>query len=254
MNDPASSRPALPPTDDVARKQQQFNAAMDRYERRPVYRLIGKVTSIVIVSFQAYFLIMVMNRPLAASGHLVAFLAAFVLADFVNGFVHLVMDNTAGYDSAVGPLIAAFHLHHKTPAYRRSFLPWVYVNESGAKIWLACVYALVALFHTFFSLPPFPLALFAYFGILSSVAEVSHYLCHVHRGPFARLLAKTGLLLSPRHHGKHHIADNVHYAFLNGMTNPLLDLIARRFFAGYKQNTDLHHAAYTGKGTANRAS
>jgi sterol desaturase/sphingolipid hydroxylase (fatty acid hydroxylase superfamily) len=128
----------------------------------------------------------------------------------------------------------------------------VYFNESGAKIWLACVCVLVALFHAFFSLPPFPLALFAYFGILSSIAEVSHYLCHVPRGPFATFLGKTGLLLSPRHHGKHHLADNIHYAFLNGMTNPLLDLIARRFFVGYKQNTDLHHATYTGKGTANR--
>jgi hypothetical protein len=170
---------------------------MDRYERRPVYRLIGKVTSIVIVSLQVYFLFVVMNRPLGAVGHLVAFALAFVLADFVNGFVHLVMDNTAGYDSAVGPLIAAFHLHHRTPAYRESFLPWVYFNESGAKIWLACVCMLVALFHAFFSLPPFALALFAYFGILSSIAEVSHYLCHVPRGPFATFLGKTGLLLSP---------------------------------------------------------
>lgn len=246
-----SAEPA-PPTNDVERKQRQFNAAMDRYERQPVYRWIGKVTSIVVVSFQAYFLYAVMNRPLGAAGHLAAFALAFVLADFVNGFVHLVMDNTAGYNSAVGPLIAAFHLHHRTPAYRQSFLPWVYFNESGAKIWLACSYVLAALLDTFISLPTFPLAVFAYFGILSSIAEVSHYLCHVPRGPVATFLGRTGVLLSPRHHGKHHLADNVHYAFLNGMTNPLLDLIARRFFVGYKQNTDLHHATYAGKGTANR--
>jgi hypothetical protein len=252
MHDRGSSGPASPPTGDVERKQQQFCAAMDRYERRPVYRWTGKVTSIVIVSFQAYFLLAMMKHPLGAVGHLVAVLVAFVLADFVNGFVHLVMDNTAGYDSAVGPLIAAFHLHHKTPAYRQSFLPWVYFNETGSKIWLACVYALAVLVHALFALPPFALALVAYFGVLSSIAEVSHYLCHVPRGPIATFLGKTGLLLSPRHHGKHHAADNVHYAFLNGMTNPLLDLIARRFFTGYKQNTDLHHATYTGKGTANR--
>jgi len=232
--------------------QRQFNAAMDRYERRSVYRLIGKATSIIVIAFQAYFLYAATSRPLGAAEHLAAFAVAFVLADFVNGFVHLVMDNTAGYDSAVGPLIAAFHLHHRTPAYRPNFLPWVYFNESGAKIWLACAYVLLALLHAVFSLPSFPLAVFAYFGMLSSVAEVSHYLCHVPRGAIATFLGKTGILLSPRHHGKHHLADNVHYAFLNGMTNPLLDLIARRFFAGYKQNTDLHHATYTGKGTANR--
>jgi sterol desaturase/sphingolipid hydroxylase (fatty acid hydroxylase superfamily) len=136
--------------------------------------------------------------------------------------------------------------------YRRSFLPLVYFNESGAKLWLACAFLLVLAFSTVFPLPPFPLALFAYFGVFSSVAEVSHYLCHSPRGPVTTLLGKCGLLLSPRHHAKHHLADNTHYAFLNGMTNPLLDRIATRFFPGYKQTTDLHHATYTGAGTANR--
>jgi hypothetical protein len=38
--------------------------------------------------------------------------------------------------------------------------------------------------------------------------------------------------------------DNVSYAFLNGLTDPLINHIASRFYRGYKQNTDLHYATY----------
>jgi hypothetical protein len=58
--------------------------------------------------------------------------------------------------------------------------------------------------------------------------------------------------MSKRHHARHHLADNVDYAFLNGLTDPLLNVIAKKLYPGYKDTTDLHYAAYTGKGTDNR--
>jgi hypothetical protein len=56
-----------------------------------------------------------------------------------------------------------------------------------------------------------------------------------------------------RYHARHHRNDNVQYAFLNGMSDPLLDLIARKFYTGYKTTTDNHYARYAGPDTANRA-
>ena len=65
-------------------------------------------------------------------------------------------------------------------------------------------------------------------------------------------MRSAGLLLSKRHHARHHRDDNVNYAFLNGLSDPMLNAIARRCSRGYRSTTDLHYAAYSGAGTANR--
>jgi hypothetical protein len=63
--------------------------------------------------------------------------------------------------------------------------------------------------------------------------------------PLACWLGNCGILLGKRHHARHHLGNNVSYAFLNGLTDPLIDPIARRLYPGYKITTDLHFAAYT---------
>ena len=233
-------------------KQQQFNAAMDLYEKRRVYRLIGKAVSLANVSLQVYVLVLVLPLSIGVPWQLLSFLVAYVAADFFNGLVHMIMDNSDSYDTPAGPLIAAFHLHHRTPLYRKNLLPLVYFNESGAKIWLVGVLLLTVLLIKTSSVPPVVSTMLAYFGILSSVAEVSHYSCHVMDAGITRWLRSAGLLLSKKHHARHHLEDNVHYAFLNGLTDPLLNLIAKKFFPGYKNTTDRHYATYAGAGTANR--
>jgi len=91
-------------------------------------------------------------------------------------------------------------------------------------------------------------------GILSSVAEVSHFLCHNAKSKTVLFLQKIGLLLSMEHHHNHHAKDNQSYAFLNGMSDFLLDRIAKRFYGGYKENSDLHSEGYDGEDTGNRGS
>ncbi|MDO8803076.1 MAG: fatty acid desaturase CarF family protein [Elusimicrobiota bacterium] len=93
-------------------------------------------------------------------------------------------------------------------------------------------------------LNPVLLYTLVYTGMLSSVAEVSHYLAHNSNSPVAGFLARTGLLLPKRRHARHHLEDNVSYTFLNGATDPLVDMIARRYSAGYKNGTDLHYSKY----------
>lgn len=180
------------------------------------------------------------------------FFAAYVAADFINGLVHLYMDNNDNYDSIAGPLIAAFHLHHRTPLYKKNNILLVYFNESGAKNWLVGYLLLAAILIKTMSLHPVISYLLVHIGILSSVAEVSHYCCHVMDSGITRSLRSVGLFLSKKHHARHHIADNVNYAFLSGLTDPFLNMIARKYFRGYKNTTDKHYAAYTDGGTANR--
>jgi hypothetical protein len=61
-----------------------------------------------------------------------------------------------------------------------------------------------------------------------------------------KFLIRSKLLLSKRVHARHHVKDNMSYTFLNAATDPLVDFIARKFFAGYKNKTDLHYAKYAG--------
>jgi hypothetical protein len=233
-------------------KKLQFNTAMELYENAIVYQIIGKIVSLANVSLQLYLLWLVLPLSIGVPLQLAAFVAAYVLTDFLNGLVHMYMDNNDSYDSIAGPLIAAFHLHHRTPLYKKNPIPVVYFNESGAKNWLVGYLLLAAFLIKTSSVHPAISYILVYVGILSSVAEVSHYCCHTVDGRMTNLLRKAGLFLSKKHHARHHLEDNVQYAFLNGVADPLLNTIARTFFRGYKNTTDRHYAAYTGSGTANR--
>lgn len=225
---------------------------MERYETVGVYKAIYRSVSLVNVSLQCYLLYLVFPISIGLPLQIFSFLAAYLAADFINGLVHMFMDSNDDYDSLAGPLIAAFHLHHKTPLYKKSSILLVYFNESGAKNWLVGYLLAAAILIRNSSLHPVLSYLMVYIGILSSVAEVSHYCCHVSDSGTARFLRYFGLLLSKKHHGRHHLDDNVNYAFLNGFTDPLLNLIAQKFSRGYKNTTDRHYAAYSGSGTANR--
>ena len=237
---------------ELTAKQQQFNRAMERYTSQARYALFGHLVSIANIALQLYLLYRVWPLSIGPVRQLVALAAAYLLTDFINGLVHMYMDNNDRYESIDGPLIANFHLHHKTPVYTQRNLLLVYFLETGSKVWLVGYLLLVVALEALFQINSTVLYTLVYIGILSSVAEVSHYLCHSSTSPVAMFLAKIGLLLSKRHHAPHHLRDNNGYAFLNGFTDPLLDLIARTCCSGYKQHTDLHYAQYTAGDTETR--
>jgi hypothetical protein len=226
-------------------KQKQFNAAMELYESKKSYKLLGKVVSITNISLQIYVLSQVLTLAIGFWWQIVSVITAYLITDFINGLVHLYMDANDQYDSLAGPLIANFHLHHRTPRYQDNNLIVVYFNETGSKIWLVFYLVTIAiLFH----LPdnnPVLLYTLTYVGILSSVAEVSHYLCHNSNSAVVVSLIRIKLLLPKREHARHHLEDNVSYTFLNAVTDPLVDFIAKMFFTGYKNKTDLHYANYS---------
>lgn len=233
-------------------KQKQFNAAMELYEKGGVYKLIGKLVSLSNVALQFYLLSLLFTVSISLPLRLLSVFAAYLVTDFISGLVHMYMDSNDNYDSPAGPIIAAFHLHHRTPLYKKNNILLVYFNESGSKIWLVGYLLTAVILLGTTSVHPVLASLVIYVGILSSIAEVSHYCCHVTDSRISRLLICFGLFLPKKHHGRHHVADNVNYAFLNGMTDPLLNIIARKISRGYKNTTDRHYAAYTGSGSTNR--
>ena len=225
-------------------KQKQFNSAMELYESKKSYKFLGRFVSITNISLQIYVLSRVLTLAIGFWWQIVSVITAYLITDFINGLVHLYMDANDQYDSLAGPLIANFHLHHRTLRYQDNNLLVVYFNETGSKIWLVFyLMAIAILFH----LPdsnPVLLYTLTYVGILSSMAEVSHYLCHNSNSAVVIFLMRIKLLLPKREHAKHHLKDNVSYTFLNGLTNPLVNFIAKIFFTGYKNKTDLHYAKY----------
>lgn len=233
-------------------KEQQYAAAMDCYSTGLGYSQLGALVSAAVVGLQAASLAQVPWREVGPGSYVLAFVIAYLLADFINGFVHMVMDNTDRYQSAVGPLIAAFHLHHKTPRYKDSNPLTIYVLESGSKLWLVPYLGLVVYAQANWAIPAAASLVLAGIGVLSSVAEVSHYLCHNSTSRPVRLLQRLRLLLPPEHHAVHHRSDNTHYAFLNGVSDPILNVIARRTCQGYVNRSDRHAQSYEGPDTANR--
>lgn len=229
---------------ELTEKQEQFNAAMELYNSKGGYHVFGVIVSIMNVSLQGYLLYRVWPLSIGAGRQLFSLIVAYLLADFINGLVHMYMDNNDRYDSIAGPLIANFHLHHKTPQYKRRNLLVVYFMESGSKVWLTGYLLLVVSLAGAANTGPTVSYILVYIGILSSIAEVSHYLCHSSISAAAGLLADCGLLLSKRHHARHHLQDNSSYAFLTGISDPLLDRIAAVCYKGYKGRSDLHYARY----------
>lgn len=241
-----------PMPNQITQKQLEFNAAMAKYESVFIYRFAGVATSFIVILLQALLAVLASQQTIGPKRHLLTLVLAYVLADFVNGLVHMYMDNSDGYTSPFGPLIAAFHLHHRTPLYRQRPLLAVYFQESGSKIWLAVVLVIAAAAVWQGRLSGIGLYGMLYFTIFSSLAEVSHYLCHVPHSWIAGLPGKVRLLLPSSHHARHHVEDNVNYGFLNGMTDPVLNVIAKALFKGYKNTTDTHYSMYAGLDTQNR--
>ncbi|HUH66434.1 MAG TPA: fatty acid desaturase CarF family protein [Syntrophales bacterium] len=227
----------------LTEKQEQFNAAMARFASNRAYTLFGRFIASANIFLQIYLLFCVWHHSIGVLGQVFAFMVAYVLADLINGLVHIYMDNNDRYDSIAGPLVANFHMHHKIPRYRKNNLAVVYFNETGSKVWLVG-YLVAVLVLVEMGLPPVISYILVYIGILSSVAEVSHYLCHTSNAKMSILLGNMGVLLAKRHHAHHHLENNVSYAFLNGFTDQLLNLIAAKFYKGYKQTTDLHYLNY----------
>ncbi|HCU06953.1 MAG TPA: hypothetical protein DIC42_05185 [Holosporales bacterium] len=232
---------------------------MNKYHHNIVYNKFFMLISTGIVGMQIISLLNLWEGFKVNNGGdfifmLLSIIFAYVLTDFINGGVHMYMDNNTNYTSFFGPFIAAFHMHHRCIKYKTRHPLMVYFIESGSKFWLFAYLGILIFLQYTISLSLFLHLFLVAFGIFSSFAEVSHYWCHNadKRHVIISALQKIRILLPKKHHQIHHMQDNMNYAFLNGVTDPILNIIARKLYKGYKKNSDLHALKYKGPQTGNR--
>ena len=148
---------------DLTERQEQFNAAMERFTSNRIYTSFGRFIALANIFLQIYLLYRVWDYSIGVVAQVFAFMAAYVLTDFINGLVHMFADNNDRYGSIAGPLIANFHMHHKIPRYKKNNLAFVYFNETGSKVWLVG-YLLAVLLLVEMGLPPVASSVALYFS------------------------------------------------------------------------------------------
>ena len=229
-------------------KVRDFACALEKYNSCSLYVTFEIVLAVIIIALQVVSLIHLVQTYEYHGGLmlLITLLTAYLATDFINGIVHMIVDNNTNYTSIVGPFIASFHVHHFKLRYTERHPLHLYFTESSHKFWLFIYLILLTISQKHLKLDANLNLGLVLFGILSSIAELSHYWCHNARktDKVISFLQKYHVLLSLKHHRLHHIEDNKNYAFLNGMSDPLLNIIARTYFKGYKNNSDKHVALY----------
>lgn len=155
--------------------------------------------------------------------HPAALLLAVLTWDLSSGFIHWTFDELSVDNPVVGHLAKTFQLHHTKP---QLFLEW--------SVWENCKYdhlcALVIMIPALL-LPtgPFALEVILFYTLFGSFSEWFHAFGHgAHRhNRIVRALTAAGVLLSPKHHGRHHAwPHKVNYCVFNGMCDPLLNRFA----------------------------
>lgn len=232
------------------RKVADYARAINKYNAFTFYKRFEFFISIFIVSMQVITSLFLISTYTFSGFFLffVACMASYVATDFFNGIAHMIIDNIKGYNSFFGPFIAASHMHHIKLKYKKNNIIKVYFYESGQKFWLAIYLFFLFIVLFYCNINANVMLFFVLFGVLSSVAEVSHFLCHnqAHKTKgLVVFLQRNHFLLNLNHHRLHHINDNVNYAFLNGMSDPLLNYIAKKIATcGYKNSADLYVIEY----------
>lgn len=233
-------------------KMIEYGKAMELYLKYPFYNKMWWLTSSLTVSFQILSVYLLFADIVWGFWVLPVIIISFLVTDLVNGAIHMFMDNNTNYTSTTGPFIAAFHLHHKFPKYKNKNILRIYFEETGQKYWLVFYMTGIFLLQINGGISGAIELLLVSFSIFSSFAEVSHFLCHNSRSKSVKMLQKLRILLPYEHHLEHHSRDNMNYAFLNGVSDPILNRVASFWFKGYKHHADLHSKAYKGPVTGNR--
>lgn len=165
-------------------------------------------------------------RPELALALPLGLLGGYLLADFLAGAVHWLADRCFDPRTPIlGPmLIEPFRAHHDDPASisRHDFFE-VAGNNALVSLPLAVALLVMPLPHDFAS------TLLFVFGASLAIALVAtnvfHGWAHARRPPrFARVLQRSGLILTPARHARHHRGDHDRaYCVTSGWLNPVLD-------------------------------
>jgi len=84
---------------------------MELYEGRKGYKLFGRFVSVVNIFLQIYVLSLALELSIGFWLQLAAIVAAYLLTDFINGMVHLYMDDNDNYESLAGTTMSHWQGH-----------------------------------------------------------------------------------------------------------------------------------------------
>jgi hypothetical protein len=133
-------------------------------------------------------------------------IAAFFLADLASAVFHLVTDRGCGL-----PIMVRWFLkHHDAPETMTFDLMPAIV---GLPIFVAGLFTLPWLLCSF--------------GLFLSFAQIPHYYVHHPAPAIVRFLQRSRVFLRPAAHLSHHRSFDRDFAVLNGMSNPLVNWLAR---------------------------
>ena len=119
-------------------KVNEYKIAIEKYQNVPLYARVEIFIAVMVVILQIATFTQLIHQYDTTSiiAILITLFVAYVATDFINGFVHMIVDNSINYKSVVGPYVAAFKLHHTRLTYQNKHLIKIYFYESGHKIWL----------------------------------------------------------------------------------------------------------------------
>lgn len=191
---------------------------------RHAFNVVGLAAFVGVAAWVGWH---VLSRPLSVVAVAGGLLAGWVLADFAAGMIHWAGDTWGrpSWPVVGGAVVRSFREHHVDPM---AITRHGYVQLLGEQAIAAA--PLLAALHWFDPADGdewgTALLVGAYtLGVATTATNIFHRWAHMRRAPLvARWLQRLGILISVRHHARHHGAPHLQcYCIAIGWLNPLLD-------------------------------
>jgi len=180
----------------------------------------------VVVASLAWVIATWERHAIAWWGVLLALLAGAFVADLVSGLLHWAFDTWFNENIPfVRRMVLQVREHH---IYPQRIFDIHFTHDAGTLSWISLIFAAPVAAWTIFdadsALPVYAVLALGSFSPLLVFMLETHKCGHRSRNPLAvRLLQKSGVLLSPSHHMRHHCGNHdVNYCIVNGWADRTL--------------------------------
>ena len=159
---------------------------------------------------------------LSGYDHMKLMVVAFVYTDWMSGLLHVVLDNPVMNTwPGIGPEARAFQGHHFDPTgvARGPILDMVREDHS-------VVFIVMIVLAVLRPSSPGLLNFGLHFSWMSHLMMASHRWSHTHPKYLSWMTIKMqqfGILMTTRHHSKHHASYDCNFCIFSGLMNPLLN-------------------------------
>lgn len=203
---------------DVAKKEMSNSPATEEEEENRFKNQSLLVSVCVVLPTLVYCAVRVWYSSLRALDLLLALVLSHLIVDSHSAVLHVVLDNEKfnGWP-IVGPTAESFQRHHENPAeiarrpaadfFLEAALPFAVVGVQS--LFIKNDFIVAGILCLFFS---------------TELMMFSHRWAHMAHGrkpAFAKMLQRTGIIMSSAHHNKHHQTYDCNFAISSGWSNPI---------------------------------